>query len=120
MVKATLNSLTAAIMNELDIYSNEVREDIEKAQEEIGDEAVSMLKSASPKRLGKYAKGWKNTKTDTGRVINNAKHYSLTHLLERGHALRNGGRSRAFPHIENVEAVVIEKYIAKVEEVVKR
>ena len=40
-------------------------------------------------------------------------HYRLAHLLEKGHALHQGGRARAFPHIKpaakNAEKNLVEK-----------
>lgn len=65
----------------------------------------SYLRANSPKRTGDYAKGWAY-KVDgdvpgsyTGHVYNKT-NYQLTHLLEKGHVKRNGGRVAGISHIE--------------------
>ena len=45
-----------------------------------------------------------------GVIYAQAPHYRLTHLLEKGHALRNGDRSRAFPHWKPAEEAAIEYF----------
>ncbi len=65
----------------------------------------SYLKSNSPKDKGAYAKDWAYKVDEnvpgsyTGHVYNKG-HYQLTHLLEKGHAKRGGGRVEGIPHIE--------------------
>ena len=67
--------------------------------------AKSDLRSNSPKKSGDYAKGWAYKVTSPaegsyhGTVYNSTK-YQLTHLLEKGHAKRGGGRVAGIPHIE--------------------
>lgn len=77
-------------------------------------EAMEELRDAHPSGSEKYGswddynRGWtvKETKRDKekhwGAQIHNKDHYQLTHLLEKGHALVNGGRTRAFTHIAPV------------------
>lgn len=89
-----------AVLNE---YTSEVIEALDKAQEEQATETVAELKSTSPKKTGKYSRGWGKTKEGRTTIIHNKRHGSLTHLLEFGHATVNGGRTRAFPHIKPAE-----------------
>ena len=96
------------------------------------EKAVNKLHTASPAGSGewgswdKYNASWAvkhetgSAKKATTMVIHNQKHYQLTHLLENGHALQNGGRARAFPHIapvaEEAEKELLEnikQYITK-------
>lgn len=93
------------VLNE---YSAEVRTVLEESVDEQTNETVRELKQTSPKRKGKYARGWKKqeNRTVSGKSVTvyNGKHYRLTHLLEFGHAKRGGtGRTTAHPHIGPAE-----------------
>ena len=101
----------ARILNE---YSEEVKEVMFEVAEEVANEGAKELQETSPKNRGKYHKGWGVEKETDGKgtafIIRNKKYYNLTHLLEKGHALKNGGRARAFPHIAPVEQKAIKSY----------
>lgn len=66
---------------------------------------------------GKYARGWRVKKIRgagfTTAIIHNVQ-YPLVHLLEKGHALRNGGRSRAFPHVFPAQAAAEVRLIERI------
>lgn len=96
------NDLSAEIMRCLKEYTDEVVEALEKTEKELAKEAVRTLKQTSPKKSGKYAKSWTQTKQGKKRIVHNRR-YQLTHLLEKGHAKRNGGRVAARVHIAPVE-----------------
>lgn len=115
-----LNQLTNEIARALTEYSDDVEDDLNRAKDNISKEAVTELKSGSPKKTGDYAKGWARKKTAHGYVVYNRTDYQLTHLLERGHMKRNGGRTKAIPHIAPVEAKVIDGFTKAVEKAVKR
>ena len=95
-----------SILNEL---KADVQEALEKTSKEVAKEGINRLKSTSPKRTGKYSKGWGQTKQKDSIIIHNKKRASLTHLLEKGHAKRNGGRVAPIKHIEPIEQWVIKE-----------
>ena len=104
--------VTAQLEEIMDEYSEEVKQATNKAMDTVAKEAVSKLKSSSPKRSGRYASGWKTKKEGGALGVNvvtvyNATKPQLTHLLENGHLIRNKkgefGRAPAHPHIASVE-----------------
>ena len=77
----------------------------EETKKDLAKHAVKQLKATSPKRTGKYASGWTKKKRGKAIVVHN-KSYQLTHLLEKGHAKRGGGRVAVRVHIAPVEKQV--------------
>ncbi|MEE0929593.1 MAG: HK97 gp10 family phage protein [Acutalibacteraceae bacterium] len=109
------DDLTKVVMDYLTQYKEAIDEDVIDTVDEITRKAKEELKETSPRgkgsRANPYYRGWavKLSKRKTGvyhKVVWNKTNYQLTHLLEFGHATRNGGRTRAIPHIRPVE----EKY----------
>jgi hypothetical protein len=103
-----VNRLAAAIEQELLTYSDAISEKIGEAVETVAAEVNDEIKRRVTfrQRSGKYVKTFHIKKINTGSRYNHSRvwhvkspHYRLTHLLEHGHALRGGGRTRAFPHI---------------------
>lgn len=114
-----------AVRNYLEIYIEDIGEAVEETSNQIGKEAKDELKQTSPKKTGSYAKGWsvrkdrKNKSYYTVKVWNRTD-YQLTHLLEFGHATRNGGRTKAIPHIRPVEEKYKEKFEKQLKEKIRR
>lgn len=113
------NSWESELHRTLEEYVQQVGDKADQIMEEAADEAASELKSTSPKDKGAYARSWTVKRVKFGRttsfVVHNKKHYQLTHLLEHGHAKRNGGRVAARPHIKNAEQNGFRKVISRLE-----
>lgn len=119
-----VDGLASAIMETLQQYTDDVTAGIAKAEDLTAKECKANLEADSPDgATHKYKKGWKvtvttNTPLEKHTVIHN-KEYRLTHLLENGHATRNGGRTRAFPHIKKNEEIANSTFEKRVEEVLQ-
>jgi len=105
---AKSNAFAVEIMTALEEYKNDVGEAMQEVLPEVAKEAADMVKSGAPSRTGRYASGWRSKVEQSSivsieAVVFNSKTPGLPHLLEFGHAKRNGGRTAAIPHIKPVE-----------------
>ena len=120
-----LDDLADTIEEMLVGYAENITQGITVAGYEAAKECRKALKQTSPKQHGDYSKSWVISK-QKGRpgepmryIVHNKEHYRLTHLLEKGHAKRSGGRTRAIPHIAPAEEAAKEKFIQDVEAVIR-
>lgn len=120
MAKVRIDQLSDEIVKAMQEYTEEVEEGLEKAKTKVVKDGVKALKNSGPSNTGRYQKGWRATKQDGAMVVHNAARPSLTHLLENGHAKRNGGRVGGIPHIAPVEQSMIDAFEKEVERVIKK
>lgn len=107
--KIKLDGFQDAIADILSEYSDRVDDVLEEAIKDTAKQARKDLRNKSPRsksrRSGSYAKSWQTQNTGT-RIAPGYTVYSskpgLPHLLEKGHATRNGGRTTPQPHISPV------------------
>lgn len=114
-----IGNMAKEIMKQLGEYSIEVGLQVDKVSREVAEDTAKLLNQTSPVRTGEYARSWTSDKgvmkrNKTSYVVHaENKQYRLTHLLEKGHQLKRGGRSigtvRAHEHIAPAEAVAITK-----------
>lgn len=98
-------------------YENLTAQALTTVIPQVAKESAKQLRSVSPRgATGKYARNW-TYKVETGRIHNgavvygNKPTYRLAHLLEHGHASRNGKRVNAIPHIKDVEEWAIDEAV---------
>jgi hypothetical protein len=124
---SSVDDLASLIAAELQSYSDDVTEKVKKAVDIVADEVNEEIKKRIPfnQRTGKYVKAFrlktsyedKFNKRNTWYVANGQ--HRLTHLLENGHAKRNGGRVKEFPHIKYGEDLAEKRMVELAEEAVK-
>lgn len=118
MSKVSADNFSKEFMKILDEFKDVTEDQVGMGIIETADKAVSELQTAKPSGSEKYG-SWNAyladwTRTNLKKIkngfsvsVHNKKHYQLAHLLEKGHAIRSGGRAvgqaRAFPHIAPVE-----------------
>lgn len=119
--RCTVSQMANVIMEGMEEYARLAAEDMKKAVRKAGAEAKKDIQAGAPVKTGAYKKSWtvkttKNTADAMEVVVHSRNRYQLAHLLEFGHALRKGGRTRAFPHIAPAEeraAQILEQEVEK-------
>ena len=117
----SIDDLTAEVMQGLSDYAELTDKAMKKAVRKTATAVKNEISANAPKKTGRYQKSWtaKKVKENSHTLemtVHSKDRYQLTHLLEKGHALRNGGRARAFPHIAPAEehgAELLEDLIRK-------
>lgn len=113
MANIDIGKMAGAIMKELEKYADTTTEEMKALAKEVGKETAKKLQKTSPKATGDYAKGWTSTvRAESANSIDVSVHdkkYQISHLLEKGHQNRNGGRTPAIVHIAPEEKEAAEK-----------
>lgn len=122
MAKVTVDTLASEVAKILEEYGDEVKDNVDEVIKRVAKKGVQALRAESKSKFkgsGKYARGWTVTEEKDDRwgstfVIHN-KVAGLPHLLEYGHAMRNGGRVSGRSHIAPVEEELIRDFTEGIE-----
>lgn len=124
-----IDALAGEVTKLMEEYASEVATDMKTEAKAVAKEAVKELKQISPEgagsKKGHYKEGWASKVESENAVsigirVYNRKKPGLTHLLEKGHAKRGGGRVEGQPHISTAEENAIENYEKRLKERLSR
>ena len=115
-----IDQMAHTIMEGLQEYADLATEDLKAAVKKAGNQAKKDVQNGAPVDTGAYKKSWttkttKETSNSLEVVVHSRNRYQLAHLLEFGHAKRNGGRTKAIPHIAPAEQRAAETLEREVE-----
>ena len=118
--RVSIDALVDTVMEYLDEYADVSTEGMKKAVRKAGNTVKKEISANATKGTGAYAKSWsvKNTKETANALevtVYSRNKYQLAHLLEHGHAKRNGGRVAGKSHIAPAEQTGIRQLEAEIE-----
>ena len=123
----SFDKIGEAIAKELTIYHESVIEGLKTEAQKSIKQLVKDTKATAP--VGRRKKHYKSSITskkvsEDDRSVSyvwyvKGPDYRLSHLLENGHAKRNGGRVEGTHFIQKATDPIIEQYLKAVEEVIK-
>lgn len=112
-----LRQYTGQLQEEIITISKETADDLKKV---LGKEGAHSFED----QTHDYRKGWRVKRSGKKFIVHNKTDYQLTHLLEKGHALRRGGRkigeTREFPHIIPAAEDALEVFVDKIKGAIRR
>ena len=120
-----IGDIADTIARELSTYTKEVADGVKAAADTTAKELLNNTRADAPVRSGDYKKAMAiKTRHESNyekRLTWYVKppHYRLTHLLEKGHAKRGGGRVKAYPHVAKNEEKAIADFEDRVKEVIR-
>lgn len=119
--RVTVDQMADAIMDGLLEYAELATDTMKDCVKKAGNTVKKETQANAPAKSGRYKKSWavkrqKETSTTLEMVVHSRNRYQLTHLLEKGHAKRGGGRVKAMPHIGPAE----EKGIRTLEDSIRK
>lgn len=122
-----VDQLGEAIAQELTLYGRNVIDGVKKEAKKSMGRLVKQTKATAP--VGHRKKHYRDSITSRKTSENDravtytwyvkGSDYRLSHLLENGHALRDGGRVEGTHFIENASDPILLEYIQAVEEVIR-
>lgn len=127
MANITIDQLGEAIQAQLTSFETSVREGVRKAVDETMGEMVKESKQNAQARpgSGRYKRSigaviGENTLLSYSKVWRvKSPHYRRAHLLDKGHATRNGGHYSGNAHVTNAERRAVDAFQRRIEEVIR-
>lgn len=103
-----IDDMADVIIKGLTEYAELATDDMKEAVKSASKTVQKEIKANAPKDTGAYQKSWttkkvSETSTKLHMVVHSKNRYQLAHLLEYGHAKRNGGRVEGKAHIAPAE-----------------
>lgn len=119
--RVTVDQMADVIMEGLLEYAELATDTMKDCVKKAGNTVKKETRANAPVKSKRYQKSWavkrqKETGSTLEVVVHSRNRYQLTHLLEKGHARRGGGRVVAIPNIAPAE----EKGIRELEEGFRR